>query len=177
MGLAIGAAPITFCANLANVTVPALLVAGTLDANPAPAVSKAAYDQIGSTQKEFVALEGAMHRSFDSTYCAQMQAAGAVAQGNARAILDRQTLERIVVAPMSGVAMDYCSLASFTSPIDVRPMVASTTGFNFAAQQVPRSGLNTEAVKQWVRERAVAFFGGVLKGDPTPAIGRHRTPR
>jgi predicted dienelactone hydrolase len=178
MGLAIGAAPVTFCANLANVTVPALLVAGTLDANSAPAVSKAAHDRIGSTKKEFVALGDAMHRSFDSTYCAQMQAAGAVAQGNARAILDKQTLERIVVDPLSGVAMDYCSLASFTSPVDVRPMVTSITGFNFAAQHVPRSGLNTEAVKQWVKERAVAFFGGVLTRDPTPpAIGTHRRPR
>ena len=173
MGLAIGAAPITFCANLANVTVPALLVAGALDANSTPAVSEAAYKQIGSAEKEFVILERAVHRSFDSTYCAQTQAAGAVAQGNTRALLDKHTIQGMVIAPISGVAMDYCSLASFTNPVDIRPLVTSITGFNFAAQQVPRTGLDTEVVKQWVTERAVAFFGDVLKRDPTPPVIEH----
>ena len=39
-------------------------------------------------------LPGTLHRSFDSTYCAQMQAAGAVA-GNPLAILDTYTLDQI----------------------------------------------------------------------------------
>jgi hypothetical protein len=40
MGLAIGARPITFMANLANVSVPAVLVAGGLDRNSAQVVSE-----------------------------------------------------------------------------------------------------------------------------------------
>src|SRR5207244_6346128 len=105
MGLAIGAQTITRCANLTDVTVPALLVAGGRDINSRPEVSEDAFNRIASTHKAFETIAAAVHRSFDSTYCAQLQAAGAIAQANTRAILDRQTVAGIVVAPISGVAM------------------------------------------------------------------------
>jgi pimeloyl-ACP methyl ester carboxylesterase len=77
MGLAIGAKPITSAVDLANITVPTLLVAGGLDMNPGPAVSQFAYDRINSTDKAFVLIPNAVHRSFDSTYCDELKSAGA----------------------------------------------------------------------------------------------------
>jgi predicted dienelactone hydrolase len=188
MGLAIGAAPITNCVNFANVTVPVLLVAGAGDMNSLPEFSELAHDRIASPDKDkqFVKLPGAVHRSFDSTYCAQMQAAGAIAHANTRAILDNHTVDRIVKPNMtrSGIATDYCSLASFTNPVDIRPLVTSMTGFDFdTAPPVPTEKVDTETVKQWVVdgreafeeggkpfEGAVAFFSRVLKYDPTPPV-------
>jgi predicted dienelactone hydrolase len=168
MGLAIGARAITFAANLASVRAPALLVYGTLDANSTPAVSKDAFAALGSTEKEIVPIEGAVHRSFDSTYCAQMQAAGAAARANPGAILDAHTVTGIVIAPISGVAMDYCSLASFTNP-DIRPLVTSLTGFDFAAREVPLTGLLSDDVTPTVKRLAVEFFGKAL----TPPLIAH----
>jgi predicted dienelactone hydrolase len=63
--------------DLANITVPTLLVAGGLDMNPGPAVSQFAYDRINSTDKAFVLIPNAVHRSFDSTYCDELKSAGA----------------------------------------------------------------------------------------------------
>jgi predicted dienelactone hydrolase len=163
MGLAIGARNITFAADVAKVTVPTLLVAGMLDRNSTPDISEDAFKLIASTEKAFVSIESAVHRSFDSTYCAQMQAAGAIAQANSGAVLDRHTVMGIVIAPISGVAMDYCSDTSFTNPVDIRPLVGPMTGFDFTSENVPRTGLETEEVKESVKELAVAFFGTVLK--------------
>ena len=98
MGLAIGAPAITYCTDFAKVTVPVLLVAGALDTTPGPAVSLVAHTRlVASTDKQFVELPGTLHRSFASTYCAQMQAAGAVA-GNPRAILDKHTFDQILTS-------------------------------------------------------------------------------
>ena len=190
LGLAIGAAPITSCVNFANVSVPTVLIAGTLDANSTPAVSKMAYERLTMDErlKQLVPFDGAVHRSFDSTYCAQMQAAGAVAREeppaivNPRAILDKHTVDRIVVAPAfeteakSGVATDYCSLAAFTEPVDIKVLVSSIREFDFGARKVPATGVDTEMVMRWVTdgtadfEGAVAFFNRVLKHDSTPPV-------
>jgi predicted dienelactone hydrolase len=169
MGLAIGAMPITSGVNLANVTVPTLLVAGSLDKTSPPAVSQFALDNINSTQKALITIPNATHRSFDSTYCDQTQAAGAIAQGNEFAILDRHTLEGIVVAtaaPNSGKAVDYCSYATFTEPTDITGLVESLTDFEFTdppdPPNVPTTTLDTDQVKQTVTELAVPFFDHAL---------------
>jgi predicted dienelactone hydrolase len=179
MGLAIGAAPITNCINFANVTVPVRLVAGARDANTPPAASEEAHNRLlASTDTQFFELPDTLHRSFDSTYCAQMQAAGAVA-GNPRAILDKYTFDQILTSPVPERATQYCSLASFTNPVDITPLVR---GFDFdTPPSVPTAGVDTETVKQWVIdgrepfkaggepfEGAVAFFSRILKHDPTP---------
>jgi predicted dienelactone hydrolase len=164
MGLAIAVPAITSGANLANITVPALLVAGTLDRFTPQAISEDAFEQISSTEKVFVSIENATHRSFDSTYCDQTQASGAVAQDNPRAILDLHTFVGIVTAPnLGGHAMEFCSFTTFTIPTDIRPLVASSTGFAVTADNVPTTGLETEEVKDGIQELAVAFFGTVLK--------------
>jgi predicted dienelactone hydrolase len=179
MGLAIGSMPITRGVNLANVKVPTLLVAGSEDRTSPPATSQFALDSIASTQKELITIDDVAHRSFDSTYCDQTQAAGAIAQdkivevGNPEsslAILDLHTFKGIVVAtaaPNSGKAVDYCSYPTFKKPTDITGLVKSLTGFEIAGPpgppNVPTTGLDTDQVKQTVTELAVPFFDHALK--------------
>jgi predicted dienelactone hydrolase len=160
MGLAIGVSAITFGANVQDVTVPALLVAGTSDSTLP--VSKAAFDTLTSTEKEIVLIEKANHRHFDSGLCAQTQSAGGIASVNPRAILDLQTLTGLVILPSGGgVAMDFCGFETFTNPTDIRTLVASLTKVNFP-DNVPTTGLDSSEVQEEVTERAVDFFGRVF---------------
>jgi predicted dienelactone hydrolase len=165
MGLAIGVHDITFGANLEDVTVPALLVAGTLDATSV--VSKEAFDTLASTEKNFVLIENAKHRHFISASCAQTQSSGAIAQADSRAILDLQTATGLLSPfPLPiGVAMDFCGFETFTNPTDIRPLVASLTRFNVTPTNVPTTGLDSSQVKNEVVQLAIAFFGHALEID------------
>lgn len=179
MGMAIAAQRITRGVNLANVTVPALLVAAELDQASPQAVSEFAFEEIASTEKALVSIDNAVHRSFDSTYCDQTQAAGAIAQANPLAILDLHTVRGTLAFTPSGQAIDYCPFSTFTNPADIRPLVASLTGFNVAADNVPRSGPDTDEVKHGMKELAVNFFGTVLKrvGNDGPHFTRYLAPK
>jgi predicted dienelactone hydrolase len=165
MGLAIGARAITFAADVQNVTVPALLVAGTLDVNPPFEVSRDAFNMLGSPEKEFVLIENAKHRHFDSGLCAQVQSSGAIAQANTRAILDLQTIRTLIQPVPAGVAMDFCGIETFTNPGDIRALVASLTGFDFNSAPVPTTSVDSTAVKEEVTQLAVIFFGHFLDND------------
>jgi predicted dienelactone hydrolase len=188
MGMAIAIEAITVQANLTNVTVPTLLVAGTEDRTSPQTVSELAFAQVGSEEKAFVAIEGATHRSFDSTYCDQMQASGAVAQdlaqpdkANPRKVLDLHSF-REIVAPArvtSGAAKDYCSYDAFSNPVDIRPLVASLTGVNVTRDSVPSTGLETDEVKAGMFELAASFFGTVLKrvGNDGTHFTRYLAPK
>jgi hypothetical protein len=57
MGLAIGAQSITFGANVHDVTVPALLVAGTLDTTAPASISQDAFNMLGSTDKQIILIQ------------------------------------------------------------------------------------------------------------------------
>ncbi len=169
MGLAIGARNITFAADVKDVTVPTLLVAGTLDTTAPAAISHDAYNMLGSTDKVFVLIEDAKHRHFDSGLCAQTQSSGAIAIANPNAILDLQTISNLLISRSSGVAMDFCGFETFTNPTDIRPLVASLTKFDVTPNNVPtvfdgdeQKGLDTDQVKEQVVELAVGFFGRVL---------------
>jgi predicted dienelactone hydrolase len=152
MGLAIGGLKITPAVQFANVDVPTLLVAGEKDKNSLWSFSRDAFDLIPSQDKAFVSLANGVHRSFDSNYCAEAQAAGATADKNtdgrvddgelsqwmSQALLDRQTLTGIVgvtvgptgqqVVSMSGTAMQYCPSTAFTTPVDITPVVNAVSG-------------------------------------------------
>ena len=179
MGMAIAVERIVRGVNLANVTVPTLLVAGTEDDTSPQAVSELAFKEIRSIEKAFVSIEEAVHRSFDSTYCDQTQAAGAIAVADPNAILDLHTIRGTVAFTPSGQAIDYCPFSTFTNPADIRPLVASLTGFNVTADNVPRSGPDTDEVKQGMKELAVTFFGTVLKrvGNDGPHFTRYLAPK
>ena len=166
MGLAIGVSAITFGADVQDVTVPALLVAGTSDSTLP--VSEAAFDILASTEKHIVLIENAKHRHFDSGLCAQTQSAGSIAAASTRAILDLQTLTGLVILPSGGgVAMDFCGFETFTNPTDIGSLVASLTGFNVTPDNVPTTGLDSSEVKETVTELAVAFFGHVFSETET----------
>ena len=153
MGMAIGAPAIVAGVNLPTVTVPTLLVAGGRDTNPpnAQTVSRAAFDAIASADKLFVTLPNATHRSYDGSYCAQLQAAGAVFDidgngvventaefaelTNPRPLLDRHTVALIgASAPggLSGKAVHYCAERDLTSPVDIRRLLAATPNAEYA---------------------------------------------
>jgi predicted dienelactone hydrolase len=227
MGMAIGAPAITFATNLANMTVPAVLVAGGLDRNPpnAPSVSETAFNNIKSPDKLFVTIRNATHRSFDSTYCGQLQSAGAAFDldhdgvvelfeldtdgdevvepsdlASTRAILDLHTVRLIAAsAPggASGKAVHYCASEFFISPVDIRELVGAhavatpgipSSEFSCSGEEVrvcapmtssecdiptnniPCTGLDTEEVKDGVKEIAVAFFDTALKPDGNDGI-------
>ena len=135
MGMAIGVRT-SRSPSTCRVTVPAVLVAGGKDTNCVQAVSEFAFDAIGSADKLFVALPNATHRSFDSTYCAQLQSAGAAFDvdprdgvvdpaeaAKQRPVLDRHTVALIgASAPvfLSGKAVHYCAEGYFTGPVDIR---------------------------------------------------------
>jgi dienelactone hydrolase len=197
MGMAIGAASITNLVDLAAVTVPTVLVAGGRDQNSVQAVSEAAFAAISSADKLFVAIPNATHRSFDSTYCAQLQSAGANVRSNPDAILDLHTVGLIAAsAPgfLSGKAVHYCAPGFFTSPVNIQRVVASTFNAEYfcsgtedpglgdqldpscrlippvagppspcVTTSIPCTGLDTQEVKQGVKEIAAAFFDSALK--------------
>jgi predicted dienelactone hydrolase len=196
MGLAIGAEAITNSVDLADVTVPTVLVAGGLDRNSSQAVSENAFKAIKSADKLFVGIPNAVHRSFDSTYCAQLQSAGAPADAdhdgvveaeelppNSPAILDLHTVRLIAASPPlgnSGKAVHYCASKFFTSPVDIRKLVASTANSEFPpavgptsvclSTSIPCTGLETDEVNEGVKEIAVAFFDTALKRDGNDGI-------
>jgi predicted dienelactone hydrolase len=164
MGMAIGTRAGTFGANVQDVTVPALLVAGGLDTFTPAAISQDAFDMLASTEKDFVLIANAKHRHFDSGMCAQTQSAGGIAAASTRAILDLFTIRNLVISAI-GVPMDFCGFDTFTNPSDIRALVASLTGFKVTPGNVPTTGLDSSEVKEEVTELAVAFFGHALERD------------
>jgi predicted dienelactone hydrolase len=201
MGLAIAAPTISAGVDSGNIAVPTLLVAGGRDQTSDPQISECVIGvatkdpnfcatnklvaiSTHNIDKAFVLIPNAVHRSFDSTYCDELQAAGASADGitgaprdgridseelskwMSDAPLDRQTVTGIV-APVgssltSGTAMDYCSPATFTTPVDIWPLVNAITATS-GRPDVPTTGLDTDQVKQGVAGLAAIFFGIVLK--------------
>ncbi len=183
MGMAIGAESITFGADVKDVTVPLLLVGGTLDVTSPLWVSEEAVQAAASTDKLLVPIQNAVHRHFESANCAVVQSAGAIAQGDTLAALDHETARQILQPPSaahpgSGIAMDFCGFDTFTTPTDIRPFVQEVTlttfppaGFLVTSSNVPRHGLTSDTVKDEVIRLATAFFGRVLnrpEGDDRP---------
>lgn len=130
--------------------------------------------KLASTDRQLVVIQNAVHRHFTSAFCAQMQSSGSIAQANPAAVLDLHSTIEIVVsplAPLSGVAKDFCGFDSFTNPTDIRPLVKFITGFDVTPSDVPSTGLTTATVKEEVISLAVSFFGRVLNradGDDRP---------
>jgi predicted dienelactone hydrolase len=170
MGMAIGALPIIRGVNLAAIAVPTLLIAGAEDDNSLPANSVFANGQIpAANDKTLLVLDHATHRSFDSTYCAQLQSAGAAFDTNHdgvvsateaanpgvladRRIFDRHTVGLIAAsAPgfLSGKAVHYCAAQIFTTPVNIEQLVAATPNAEYGCTDAacgvipPTSGPST----------------------------------
>ena len=160
MGMAIGTQAMTNGIRLADVKVPVLLVGGTLDATSPLSVSRFAYDRVTSSDKQLIEIQNGYHRTFDSTYCDQVKAAGTIAAANPDAVMDRQTFDQIATHPTSGRPQDYCGQATFTQP--VADLLFATNGFRVTATNVPTSGLDTNTVKSQMSALAVQFFSAKL---------------
>ena len=177
MGMAIGQQPISLGVNYQAIRVPTLLVSAELDLMSPPSVSDRAFRDLTSTaDKQLVSIKNAVHRSFDSTYCDQMLAAGRLAAANpAGALLDKNTFDRIVTSPNSGWGTDYCSFASFagiealTRTATISP--ALPDGFTPTATNVPVKGLDTDAVKEQMAALAIEFFGAKLARASSGTVG------
>src|SRR3954452_10613228 len=171
MGMAIGLQPLINLVNLSGVTVPTLLVAGGKDRTSVQALSEGAYAAIPSVDKRFLALPNATHRSYDSTYCAQLQSAATIAYSNPRALLDAYSVPLIgASAPglVSGKAVHYCAASYFTTP--VVELLKTTPNSEYppalndvcSTTSIPCTGLDTEAVKDQMVALAVEFFSAKL---------------
>jgi hypothetical protein len=158
--MAIGTQAMTNGLRLADVKIPVLLVGGTLDATSPLSVSRFARDGITSPDKQLVEIHNGYHRTFDSTYCDQVKAAGTIAAANPDAVLDKQTFDQIALHTSSGRPQDYCAPATFTQP--VADLLFTTNGFRVTASNVPTSGVDTETIKSQMSALAVQFFGAKL---------------
>jgi predicted dienelactone hydrolase len=208
MGMASGGTlPVTLQPDLQDITIPTLLVAGGRDANSRLEFNEALFKQIAcpredplnppgcaepKAEKAFVLVPDAHHRSFISTFCDQTQATGAIAQDYANhpealnPIFERnafsgypsQTIGGFLISAAGGGAVEYCSTATFTVPVDIRPLVRSLTGFCVTGElvdptpgpcttsgDVPTTGLDEEEVQQQMTACAVEFFNTKLATD------------
>ncbi len=173
MLLAIGNRDFVTRMNLADITVPSLLITSKGDRNAGPgvqmSVSVEAFNAIpDSTNKGLVILERAEHSTYSSNRCAQMQATGAILQQEPRAIGEQLLFENIfqnfvptASGASGGTPIDFCLFDSFVNPVDIRPLVKTMTGFDVTEDTVPRQ-LDTPTAMRVVVELADTFFGGVL---------------
>lgn len=147
--------------DMENVTVPMLVMVGDLDITE-PSVQ--IYNAASSTDKAFVLLRNTTHRTFNSSFCDQMQASGAATLANpVRGILDRHTLTNTLIHPTNGSTLDYCTYDYFTTPVDISALVSSLTGFAVTETSVPRTGVSADDVTEIVNELAVVFFKATLE--------------
>jgi len=160
MGMAIGTQAMTNGIRLADVKVPVLLVGGTLDATSPLSVSKYAYDNVTSPDKQLIEIQNGYHRTFDSTYCDQAKASGTIAAADPNAVMDQQTFDQIALHPSSGRPQNYCGPATFTQP--VADLLFKTNGFRVTPTNVPTDGLDTNTVKAQMSALAVEFFTAKL---------------
>jgi hypothetical protein len=128
-------------------------------------VTEQAFGTISSTDKQFVVVQNAVHRTFNSGLCAQTQSSGAIAEADPRAILDFKTALDALTSP-NGIPLDFCTYSDFTSPKDIRPITFALTGFQVTPADVPRTGLTSLAEAQQVTDIAVSFFNRVLEVVP-----------
>ena len=163
MGMAIAPPNQTFSINLGQIQIPTVLVAGGNDQNTPAFISEAAVAVIPSSEKALIELGAAVHKHFTTSLCSAMQTSGSVALANIRAILDRQTFDRITVDPVSGSSLDYCAFPYFVDPDDVRPLVFADTAFAVTPANVPATRLDTDEVNRVIVEVSSTLFGTVLK--------------
>ena len=162
MGVSIGIQTLASQVSLTNVRVPALLVAGELDATSLPTVSQFAFREISSVDKRYVEIPKAHHRTFDSTYCDQAQVAGAIA-----------TADRTGRARQAHVRPDRDAYQFGTDPGLLPVLHIHEPGRRHRAavrsqplrghpDQRPVAGVTVDTVKQQVADLAVEFFTAKL---------------
>jgi predicted dienelactone hydrolase len=174
MTLATGSTPNMGSVNMEATTVPTLMVVGSKDGLNHFSIAQASFARIPeSTPKALVIIEGAHHRVYGDTYCAQAQIAAAIAQSNPRAILEVDTLSNLYkLSPASGSPLDWCPYDTFVNPVDVTAYTSAYAGKPVTPSTVP-SSLESVEVMRLTTELAVTFFDTVL--DKNTNDGMHFT--
>ena len=174
MTLATGSTANMASVNMEQITVPTLMVVGTKDGMNPFFIAQASFERIPeSTPKALVIIEGAHHRVYGDTYCAQAQMAAAISQSNSRAILEVDVMFNLYRAsPNSGSPLDWCTYDTFVNPVDVAAFTSAYAGKPVTPTSVPTSLESTE-VMRLTTELAVSFFDTVL--DKNTNDGLHFT--
>jgi len=162
MGVSIGIQTLAEQVALTNVKTPALLVAGLRDATSPPAVSKYAFTNISSVDKRYLEIPDAWHRTFDSTYCDQAQAAGAIFKADPDRKVDQHTFNLMATHPSSGRIQNYCPYSTFTTPVDITEQLRNANTFVVTPTNVPFEGVPVDPITQQVADLAIEFFGAKL---------------
>ena len=88
--------------------------------------------------KRLIACRTAFHRTFDSTYCEQVQSSGTIAAANPNAVLDKQTFDQIAFHADVGVRpQNYCRPSTFTLPAVADAHWSPPTASRSTATNVP----------------------------------------
>jgi len=174
MTLATGSAANMASVNMEAITVPTLMVVGSKDGMNHFSIAQASFARIPeSTPKGLVIIEGAHHRVYGDTYCAQAQIAAAISQSNPRAILEDDVMFNLYRAsPNSGSPLDWCTYDTFVNPVDVTAFTSAYAGKPVTPTSVPTSLESTE-VMRLTTELTVTFFDTVL--DKNTNDGLHFT--
>ena len=174
MTMATGSTANMASVNMEQITVPTLMVVGTKDGMNPFFIAQASFARIPeTTPKALVIIEGAHHRVYGDTYCAQAQIAAAISQSNPRAILEDDVMFNLYRAsPNSGSPLDWCTYDTFVNPVDVAAFTSAYAGKPVTPTTVPTS-LESSRVMHLTTELAVTFFDTVL--DKNTNDGLHFT--
>ena len=174
MTLATGSTANMASVNMEQITVPTLMVVGTKDGMNPFFIAQASFERIPeSTPKALVIIEGAHHRVYGDTYCAQAQIAAAISQSNPLAILEDDVMFNLYrAAPNSGSPLDWCTYDTFVNPVDVAAFTSAYAGKPVTPTTVPTSLESTEMMRL-TTELAITFFDTVL--DKNTNDGLHFT--
>ena len=99
------------------------------DATSPPSVSLYAFNNISSVDKRYLLIPDAYHRTFDSTYCDQAQASGAIFKADPDRKVDQHTFNLMATHPTSGQLQNYCPYSAFTTPVDITAQLQGANGF------------------------------------------------
>jgi len=178
MTMATGTAVNMQSVNMEQMTVPTLMVVGTKDGMNHFSIAQASFARIPeSTPKALVIIEGAHHRVYGDTYCAQAQIAAAIDQSNPRAILEDDVMFNLYRAsPASGSPLDWCPYDNFVNPVDVTAFTSAYAGKPVTPTTVPTS-LESSKVMHLTTELAVTFFDTVLDKKDGVNFKRYLSPK
>jgi predicted dienelactone hydrolase len=178
MTMATGSTANMASVNMEQITVPTLMVVGTKDGMNHFSIAQASFARIPeSTPKALVIIEGAHHRVYGDTYCAQAQIAAAISQSNPRAILEDDVMFNLYRAsPNSGSPLDWCTYDTFVNPVDVAAFTSAYAGKPVTPTTVPTS-LESSRVMHLTTELAVTFFDTVLDTKDGVNFKRYLSPK
>ncbi len=147
-----------------ELSVPILLVVGSEDHMTPTPWAREIFDAISSNPRMMVELQGAVHHSYNTTWCKLLQSAGALVLASDAAVTEQLLMGAMLTQDAMGHSTDYCSYEDFTTPVDIRGLVEMFTGFEVTPTSVPAL-LGLEETTRIIDGLATAFFKANLAGE------------